>query len=62
MHHIFIGIFTRSQKASSDQSWISIPLPAKLLKVLIGELRSQLENYEAEEEEDEDEEVHDIIT
>ena len=51
---------TRSKKASTSTTWVQIPLPVKLTKVLIGELKSQLEEEEDDDDgpwEDVDEEV-----
>ena len=50
---------TRSKKASTSTTWVQIPLPVKLTKVLIGELKSQLEEEEDDDGpwEDVDEEV-----
>lgn len=36
---------TRSKKASTDTSWIQIPLPVKLTKVLLDDFKSQLEEH-----------------
>ncbi|XP_019850616.1 PREDICTED: importin-9-like [Amphimedon queenslandica] len=48
------GIVTRSKKVSAGQSWTRVPLPAKLLKVLIGELQSQIEGSEEEDNGDDE--------
>lgn len=53
------GIVTRSKKASSGQRWTQTPLPVKLLKVLIEELRTQIENIA--EDNVGDDEVSEIV-
>jgi hypothetical protein len=48
------GIVTRSKRCLSEQKFIQVPLPVKLLKVLIGDLRSQLENEDQQDDDDDD--------
>lgn len=50
------GVLTRSKKASSGDRWTQTPLPVKLMKVLIAELRSQIEEEEEDDNDEDDEE------
>ena len=52
-----LGVLTRSKKASSGDRWTQTPLPVKLMKVLIAELRSQIEEEEDDDNDEDDEEV-----
>ena len=44
------GIVTRSQRPSPQQAWSEVPLPVKLVKLLLSDVTAALEAPEEEEE------------